>query len=93
MSHDARLAELKIVLPEALAPVANYVPYQLSGNLLFISGQISNGADGLIRGKLGDDMDVAAGAAAARTCGLTARMTGAKQAVRGDLGRPACVPR
>lgn len=70
MSHDARLAELEIELPDALAPVANYVPYQTSGKLLFISGQISNGPDGLIRGKLGQDMDVAAGAAAARRCGL-----------------------
>lgn len=70
MSHDARLAELEIELPEALSPVANYVPYQRSGKLLFISGQISNGPDGLIKGKLGADMDVAAGAAAARTCGL-----------------------
>ncbi len=70
MSHDARLKELNIELPEALAPVANYVPYQRSGNLLFISGQISNGPDGLIKGKLGADMDVAAGAVAARACGL-----------------------
>lgn len=70
MSHDARLAELKIDLPEALAPVANYVPWQVSGNLLFVSGQISNGPDGLIRGRLGADMDVAAGALAARACGL-----------------------
>ncbi|WBU54039.1 RidA family protein [Paracoccus sp. SCSIO 75233] len=70
MSIDARLKELNITLPEALAPVANYVPYQQSGNLLFISGQISAGADGLICGKLGDDMDVAAGAEAARRCGL-----------------------
>ena len=44
MSHDARLAELEVELPEALSPVANYVPYQRSGNLLFISGQISNGS-------------------------------------------------
>ncbi|WBU61573.1 RidA family protein [Paracoccus albus] len=70
MSHDARLAELEIDLPDALAPVANYVPYQRSGNLLFISGQISNGPDGLIKGKLGANMDVASGAAAARSCGL-----------------------
>ena len=61
MSHDARLAQLKIVLPEALAPVANYVPYQISGNQLFISGQISNGPGGLIKGKLGADMGTAFG--------------------------------
>lgn len=70
MSYDTRLNELDITLPEALAPVANYVPYQRSGNLLFISGQISSGPSGLIKGKLGDDMDVVAGTAAARNCGL-----------------------
>lgn len=70
MSIDARLNELNITLPEALAPVANYVPFQQSGNLLFISGQISNGPDGLIIGRLGENMDVATGAAAARSCGL-----------------------
>lgn len=70
MSHDARLSALNITLPEALAPLANYVPYVQVGNLLFVSGQISAGPDGLIKGRLGDDMDAAAGAAAARRCGL-----------------------
>ncbi|TKW68589.1 MAG: RidA family protein [Paracoccus denitrificans] len=89
MSHDARLAELKINLPEALAPVANYVPYQISGNHLFISGQISNGPDGLIRGKLGADMDVAAGAAAARSCGLA--LLAQARAALGSLDKVARV--
>ncbi|MFD1880140.1 RidA family protein [Paracoccus pacificus] len=89
MSHDARLAELKIVLPEALAPVANYVPYQISGNLLYVSGQISNGPDGLIRGKLGADMDVAAGAQAARACGLA--LLAQARAALGSLDRVARV--
>lgn len=70
MSHDARLSALNITLPDAPAPAANYVPYVRSGNLLYVSGQISAGPDGLIRGRLGDDLDVAAGAAAARRCGL-----------------------
>ena len=70
MSHDARLSALNITLPEALAPLANYVPYVQVGNLLFVSGQISAGPDGLIKGRLGEDMDAAAGAAAARRCGL-----------------------
>lgn len=70
MSHDARLSALNIILPEALAPLANYVPYVQVGNLLFVSGQISAGPDGLIKGRLGEDMDAAAGAAAARRCGL-----------------------
>ncbi len=89
MSHDARLAQLKIVLPEALAPVANYVPYQISGNQLFISGQISNGPGGLIKGKLGADMDVAAGALAARACGLA--LLAQARAALGSLDRVARV--
>ena len=63
---DTRLAELSITLPDAPAPAANYVPFVQSGNLVFVSGQISQGPDGLIKGRLGDDMDVAAGAQAAR---------------------------
>ncbi|MDO5642759.1 MAG: RidA family protein [Paracoccus sp. (in: a-proteobacteria)] len=85
MSHDARLAELNIQLPEALAPVANYVPWQISGNLLFVSGQISAGPDGLIRGKLGDDMNVAGGTLAARHCGLA--LLAQARAALGSLDR------
>ncbi|MFV0293886.1 MAG: RidA family protein [Paracoccus sp. (in: a-proteobacteria)] len=85
MSHDARLAELNITLPEALSPVANYVPYQRTGNLLFVSGQISTGPDGLITGKLGADMDVAAGTAAARACGLA--LLAQARAALGSLDR------
>lgn len=89
MSHDARLAELNIQLPEALAPVANYVPWQISGNLLFVSGQISAGPDGLIRGKLGDDMNVAGGTLAARHCGLA--LLAQARAALGSLDRVAGV--
>ena len=52
---DARLAELGITLPEPVAPVANYVPFVVSGNQVYISGQVSIGTDGLITGKLGAD--------------------------------------
>ncbi|MFV0410558.1 MAG: RidA family protein [Paracoccus sp. (in: a-proteobacteria)] len=85
MSHEARLAELNVTLPEALAPVANYVPWQRSGDLLFISGQISIGSDGLICGKLGDDMDVGAGVVAARACGLA--LLAQARAALGSLDR------
>lgn len=67
---EARLAELGISLPEPVAPVANYVPFVQTGSLVFISGQVSIGPDGLVTGTLGADMDVAAGQAAARLCGI-----------------------
>jgi len=70
MSIDDRLAELGLTLPPAPAPAANYVPYIRSGNLLFVSGQISANEDGLIVGRLGEDMETAEGAEAARRCGL-----------------------
>jgi enamine deaminase RidA (YjgF/YER057c/UK114 family) len=71
MSIDQRLAELGITLPEAAAPVAAYVPAVEYGGMLHISGQISFARDGsLIKGRLGEDMDVEAGIAAARRCGI-----------------------
>ena len=71
MTIDSRLAELGITLPAAAAPVASYVPYVEVGNLLYISGQISFAEDGsLIKGQLGEDMDLEAGQAAARRCGI-----------------------
>lgn len=70
-SISARIAELGLVLPEAAAPVAAYVPTLEVGGLLFISGQISFAPDGSrITGTLGKDLDVAAGQAAAERCGL-----------------------
>jgi len=84
--YDARLTELGITLPDAPAPAANYVPYVIVGDLVFVSGQISNGPDGLILGKLGDNMDVAAGAAAAKTCAL-GLISQLKAACDGDLSR------
>ncbi|QJD17110.1 RidA family protein [Paracoccus sanguinis] len=89
MSIDARLTELGLTLPDAPAPAANYVPHVQSGNLLFVSGQISAGPDGLIRGRLGADMDVAAGAAAARACGLA--LLAQARAAAGSLDRIARV--
>ncbi len=71
MSIDQRLAELGLTLPQPAAPVASYVPAVLTGNLLHLSGQISFAEDGnLITGRLGETMDLEAGQAAARQCGL-----------------------
>jgi len=83
---EARLAELGISLPEPVAPVANYVPFVRTGSQVFLSGQVSIGPDGLVAGTLGDDMDLEAGQAAARLCGinLIAQM---KAACEGDLER------
>ena len=68
---DQRLAELGVTLPQPAAPVAAYVPAVEQDGLLHISGQISFDEDGgLIRGRLGDDMDVEGGIAAARRCGV-----------------------
>lgn len=66
----ARLAELGIVLPNPVAPVANYVPFVRMGSLLVVSGQISLGPDGLVAGKLGGGISIEDGQKAARLCGL-----------------------
>ena len=71
MSIDNRLAELGITLPQPAAPVAAYVPAVEANGLLHISGQISVDEGGnLIKGRLGEDLDVDAGMAAARRCGI-----------------------
>ncbi len=71
MSIDQRLAELGITLPQPAAPVASYVPAVEQGGLLHISGQISFAKDGnLILGRLGEDMNLERGIAAARRCGV-----------------------
>ena len=66
---EARLAELGVTLPDAPAPAANYVPFVVQGNTVYVSGQISNDANGFITGTLGQDMDTAAGAAIAIEAG------------------------
>jgi enamine deaminase RidA (YjgF/YER057c/UK114 family) len=83
---EARLAELGVTLPEPNAPVANYVPTVITGNLLHISGQVSVNADGGIKGVVGVDVDAATAKQAARICGinLIAQM---KRALDGDLDR------
>jgi enamine deaminase RidA (YjgF/YER057c/UK114 family) len=84
---ETRLAALGHVLPDAPAPAANYVPCVMSGSQLFVSGQISRTPAGaLITGKLGAELDVAQGAAAAQSCAL-AILAQVKAAVGGDWGR------
>jgi enamine deaminase RidA (YjgF/YER057c/UK114 family) len=71
MSTDQRLDELGITLPEPAAPVASYVPAVEQDGLLHISGQISFREDGtLILGRVGEDLDLEHGTAAARRCGI-----------------------
>lgn len=82
---EARLGALSITLPDAPMPAANYVPFVRTGNQLFVSGQISAGPDGLITGKLGSDLTVEQGAAAARRCGLA--LLAQARAALGDLDR------
>ena len=67
MSIDSRLEELGLTLPEAAAPVANYVPYVQSGNLVFISGQVSKIGDNAIGGRLGENLSIEQGQEAAES--------------------------
>lgn len=89
-SIDQRLAELGVTLPDAPTPAANYVPFVVWGGLIYVSGQISQDGGGLILGKLGRELDVGAGAAAARACAL-ALIAQARKAAGGDLDRIAQV--
>jgi enamine deaminase RidA (YjgF/YER057c/UK114 family) len=70
MSAEARLKELGLVLPELPKPVANYLPYRLAGNLLFLSGQGPRDATGQLIGKLGAEITIEEGYRRARIVGL-----------------------
>ena len=70
MSAEARLAELGIVLPAAAAPVASYVPVVVHGGLAYVSGQLPFVDGKLVIGRLGEDVSLLDGVAAARACGL-----------------------
>ena len=84
---ERRLAELGIELPQASAPAANYVPFVVSGSLVFVSGQVSvwNG-EIRHRGRLGDDFTIDDGYQAARLCALNV-IAQVKAACGGDLDR------
>lgn len=83
---EARLSELGVTLPDVAAPAANYVPYVVVGDMVYVSGQISQNADGLIVGKVGADLDVDAGADAAKTCAVSL-LAALKAACGGDIDR------
>ncbi|SDW71899.1 RidA family protein [Litoreibacter albidus] len=84
--HETRLAEMGVTLPDAPAPAANYVPYVVTGDTVYISGQISQNEDGFITGKVGADLTAVQGAAAARTCAISL-LAQLKAACGGDLSR------
>ena len=87
MSFEKKIQELKIELPEAKPPVGSYVATKITGNLLFISGQISIEENGeLIKGKIGKDLSTEQGYDAAKRCGLSI-IAQAKVACSGDLSK------
>lgn len=84
---ETRLNELGIVLPQAAAPAANYVPYVVSGSMLYISGQLPMEAGKVaITGHVGKDVDIATAQRAAELCAINI-LAQAKAALDGDLGR------
>ena len=92
MSYEEKIKELKFNLPEAKAPVGNYVAAKVSGKMLFISGQISIDETGqLIKGKVGKDLDTDAGYNAAKRCALSI-IAQVKKACDNDLSKvKSCV--
>ena len=87
MSAEKNIEKLKIILPEAKAPVGNYVATKISGKMLFVSGQISIDANGqLIKGKIGKDLDTVAGYNAAKRCALSI-IAQVKKACNNDLSK------
>ncbi len=83
---EEKLKELGVTLPDAPTPAANYVPAVRVGDILYVSGQISQDENGLIKGKLGADLEVPAGAKAARTCAINL-LAQVRAACDGDLDR------
>jgi enamine deaminase RidA (YjgF/YER057c/UK114 family) len=84
---ESNLERLGIELPDAPAPAANYVPWVKTGNLVFISGQVTMGANGLeYQGKVGKDLGVEEGQAAARLCAINL-LAQLRSACDGDIER------
>lgn len=86
-SVEKKLQELGITLKEAPAPVANYVPFVRSGNLLMVSGQLCFDANGQLaaKGRLGDSVSIEDGQRAARACAVN--LLAQVKAAVGDLDR------
>jgi enamine deaminase RidA (YjgF/YER057c/UK114 family) len=82
---EERLTALGLTVPQAAAPVANYVPFVIQDKTIYISGQVSNDANGGIKGKLGAGLSLEEGQAAARLCALS--LLGQLKAALGDLSR------
>ena len=84
---EGRLKELGISLPVAAAPAANYVPYTISGNTLYLSGQLPiEGGKVAVTGLVGRDVDVPTAQRAAELCAVNI-LAQAKAALGGDLGK------
>lgn len=83
---ETKLAEIGVTLPDAPAPAANYVPFVVDGNTVYVSGQISSGPDGFIVGKLGADLSAEQGADAAKSCAISL-LSQLKAACGGDIDR------
>ncbi|NML73769.1 RidA family protein [Rhizobium sp. S-51] len=84
---DSRLQAMGITLPEAAAPAANYVPYVISGNLLYLSGQLPiEGGKVAVTGLVGSDVQLADAQRAAELCAINI-LAQAKSALAGDLSR------
>ena len=92
MNAEENIKKLDITLPDAKAPVGNYVATKISGKMLFISGQISIDENGqLIKGKVGKDLDTDAGYEAAKRCALSI-VAQVKKACENDLSKiKSCV--
>ena len=90
---EKRLAELGIVLPEPVAPVANYVPFVRTGNFMVVSGQLCLDAQGKLvaKGQLGGGVSIEDGQKAARACAIN--VLAQLKAAMGDLDKVARVVR
>ncbi len=90
---EQKLASLEIILPTPRSPLANYVPFVRSGNLLTISGQVCYALDGslIAKGKLGANLSIEQGVAAARGCAIN--LLTQLKAATGDLEKVVRVVR